>query len=358
MTLGGCFNLNQVMSVSANSPNFKLAQDLGYELSSSEYLEMYKYAELVQEEVKTSESTETIVLSNRHDKILNKTLIKTNLSSLSFYYEDLWIKHLREHFENKLNGLATPTYDTIKIRELQAQNEIRKRRLDSSSKLDALPNDLGDTIDKILCMLETTEVIQKFCIPITVKDLKTLRSPNWLNDEVINFYFELICQRSKQNSFYPSIHIFNTFFYSKLKSSGYELVKRWTRKVDIFSFDMILIPIHLGIHWCCAEINFKEQTIFYYDSLHNRNFSCLKLLQKYLIDEFRDKKGDGNCDFENWNLCSPSNIPCQQNGYDCGVFTCIFAEYRSRKADFTFSQKNMNYFRDRISYEIIKGNLI
>lgn len=257
--------------------------------------------------------------------------------------------------------IATPTYDTIKARELQAQNEIRKRRLESLSKLPSLPEGFKESIHETLSSSESVQIIQKFCIPITVKDLRTLRPPNWLNDEVINFYFEMLCQRSKNNLNYPRLHIFNTFFYSKLKSNGYDSVKRWTRKVDIFSYDMILIPIHLGIHWCCAEINFKERSIFYYDSLHNRNSSCLKLLQKYLIDEHNDKKGadvKSNFDFENWNLSSPTNIPCQQNGYDCGVFACIFADYRSRNCDFTFSQKNMNYFRDRMMYEIIKGDLL
>lgn len=168
-------------------------------------------------------------------------------------------------------------------------------------------------------------------------------------------------QRSNQNSNLPKLYIFNTFFYPKLKSNGHGSIKRWTRKVDIFDFDIILIPIHLGIHWCCAEINIKERSINYYDSLHNNNMSCLKHLQKYLIDEHIDKKGtDGSSEFnfENWNLSLPKGIPCQQNGYDCGVFTCTFAEYRSRASEFAFSQKDMNYFRDKITYEIINGKLI
>ena len=40
-------------------------------------------------------------------------------------------------------------------------------------------------------------------------------------------------------------------------SSGYSTLKRWTRKVDIFAHDIILIPVHLGMHWCLAVVNFK-----------------------------------------------------------------------------------------------------
>ena len=229
------------------------------------------------------------------------------------------------------------------------------------SKLPNLPDDLENILKSCFKCPETEEIIQKFSIPVIVKDLKTLRPPNWLNDEVINFYFELLYQRSKEKSNLPKIHVFNTFFYSKLKSNGYCAIKRWTRKVDIFTFDMVLVPIHLGIHWCCAEINFKERSISYYDSLHNSNYACLKLLHEYLIEEHLDKKGtDGSAelDFNNWVLESPKGIPCQQNGYDCGVFACTFAEYRSRNAEFTFSQKDMVYFRNKISYEIVKGYLI
>ena len=192
-------------------------------------------------------------------------------------------------------------------------------------------------------------------------DLRTLQSPNWLNDEIINFYYELLAERSAKNSNYPRLYVFNTFFYSKVQANGYESVKRWTRRVDLFSFDMILIPIHLGIHWCCAEINFKTRSIIYYDSLHNRNDKCLKTLLNYLIEEHKDKKGsdgDSSFNFANWTLSCPTEIPCQQNGYDCGVFTCLFAENRSREIDFSFSQKQMKYYRDRISYEIITATLL
>lgn len=273
--------------------------------------------------------------------------------------------NLRGKFIQYFFGLfcrkALPAYDAIKVREQQALNEIRKRRLAALSKLVDLPDDLQSVLKNCFSFPEATEIIQKFCIPITVKDLRTLRPPNWLNDEIMNFYFELLHQRSKANPNLPKIHIFSTFFYPKLKSNGYAPLKRWTRKVDIFTFDMILIPIHLGIHWCFAEINFKERSIIYYDSLHNSNNACLKYLQEYLIEEHLDKKGtDGNSefDFNNWNLSCPKGIPCQQNGYDCGVFACVFAEYRSRNAEFAFSQKDMNYFRDKMSYEIVKGALI
>jgi len=52
------------------------------------------------------------------------------------------------------------------------------------------------------------------------------------------------------------------------------------------------------------------------------------------------------------------DIPTQENGSDCGVFACKFAEYLSRDAKLTFKQKDMDYYRDRMVYEIVKQDLL
>lgn len=37
---------------------------------------------------------------------------------------------------------------------------------------------------------------------------------------------------------------FNSFFYRKLVDSGYEHVKKWTRNVNIFDYEYIIVPIN------------------------------------------------------------------------------------------------------------------
>lgn len=69
--------------------------------------------------------------------------------------------------------------------------------------------------------------------------------------QVINFYMNLLVERSKDPNL-PSVNTFNTFFYPKLRSSGYSAVRRWTKKMDIFSKDILLVPVHLGVHWCLS----------------------------------------------------------------------------------------------------------
>lgn len=64
----------------------------------------------------------------------------------------------------------------------------------------------------------------------------------------MNFYMGLLVERSKKEG-YPAVYAFNTFFYSKLISTSHKGVKKWTKGVDIFEHDVILVPIHLRIHW-------------------------------------------------------------------------------------------------------------
>merc|ERR1719457_200381 len=98
-------------------------------------------------------------------------------------------------------------------------------------------------------------LVEGFNAEITRADIATLRPSVWLNDEVVNFYFNLIKERSEASSELANVHVFNTFFYPKIEKMGHAGVKRWTRKVDIFAVDLILLPVHLGMHWCMASID-------------------------------------------------------------------------------------------------------
>lgn len=71
----------------------------------------------------------------------------------------------------------------------------------------------------------------------------------------------MLVERSKQPNL-PTAYTFNTFFFPKLRSSGYSAVRRWTKKVDIFSVDIILVPIHLGVHWCLSVSNWLSVGFF------------------------------------------------------------------------------------------------
>ncbi|KAB7498523.1 Sentrin-specific protease 1 [Armadillidium nasatum] len=148
---------------------------------------------------------------------------------------------------------------------------------EEEEKLPELTPEIENVIDRAFRGGPASQVLaEKFNIQITRKDIHTLAGLNWLNDEVINFYMNMLMERGKNDN-YPSVYAFNTFFYSKLVKTGYTSVKRWTKKVDVFSYDLLIIPVHLGMHWCLATIDFRNKTINYYDSMHGNNNTCLTI---------------------------------------------------------------------------------
>ncbi|KAI4466232.1 sentrin/sumo-specific protease [Holotrichia oblita] len=156
---------------------------------------------------------------------------------------------------------------------------------------------------------------------------------------------------------WPKVYAMNTFFYPKVISGGQSSVRRWTRKVDIFSYDIIAIPIHLGMHWCMSLIDFRKRRITYYDSMGSSNAKCLKALLAYLEDEHLDKK-KSEFEVSDWRLTNAKDIPQQMNGSDCGMFACTFAEVLTRDAEINFSQEHMPYLRRKMVLEILENRLL
>ncbi|KYN07269.1 PREDICTED: sentrin-specific protease 1-like [Cyphomyrmex costatus] len=224
--------------------------------------------------------------------------------------------------------------------------------------LPTLTNEMLKEVKNAIIPYPPGEVLAEgFGLRITRKDLCTLADLNWLNDEVINFYMNLLIARGTSSAKYPKVHAMNTFFYPKLLSGGHSSLKRWTRKVDIFAQDLVVVPIHLDIHWCMSIIDFRNKSIAYYDSMGSNNPKCLASLKQYLQDESLDKKKQ-SYDMNEWKFHSAKNIPQQMNGSDCGVFSCMFAEFVCANRKITFTQDDMPYFRNKMVYEILKSKLL
>ena len=227
---------------------------------------------------------------------------------------------------------------------------------DEEIELPALTDDQIRIMKKAFSGDPNEVLTKKFNLNVNRRDIQTLAGLNWLNDNVINFYMNLIIERGTDSK-WPRAYAMNTFFYQKLSTSGPESLKRWTRKVDLFSYEFICVPIHLGMHWCMAIINLKEQTIKYYDSMGKSNNQCLNALRGYLEFEHMDKKKEA-FSTRDFVLENVQDIPQQMNGSDCGMFSCTFAEFATRKAKFTFQQEDMPYLRKKMVVEILTGQLL
>ena len=74
------------------------------------------------------------------------------------------------------------------------------------------------------------------------------------------------------------------FLYQKLQVvNSYKEVASWTKRVDVFSYDVLLYPIYKEEHWCIVVVDMLGKTISYYDSNHVENTQAAQVLVKGLV---------------------------------------------------------------------------
>ncbi|KAL8578614.1 hypothetical protein ACOMHN_007072 [Nucella lapillus] len=241
--------------------------------------------------------------------------------------------------------------------EVEVIEELPWPEVEQESPLPELTDAMQREIDSALDGGPPHQVLSEgFRLQLRHVDIATLGGLNWLNDEVINFYMNMLMERGQQEGF-SRTYAFNTFFYPKLMSRGHDAVKRWTRRVDVFSHHYLVIPVHLGVHWCLCVVFMKEKVIRYYDSMGGNNNQCLNAVRQYLYDESVQKRNI-RLDLSEWSTETVKDIPQQMNGSDCGMFSCMYAESLTRGANITFTQKDMPYFRRRMVYELLKKQFL
>ncbi|KAM4570797.1 sentrin-specific protease 1-like [Fundulus diaphanus] len=336
----------------------------------------------------TSQGTE----SSAHDSVIivkEQKGKKRDSSSMPLFQAELWIKELTSMYDSR----ARERRRQIEEQEALASQLLRQRLSEEGKRSPDVEVHVRVPLEKEVPLTPVIEepkseedkpefpdlteemeaevfraltkggnphevLSEGFGLSLTRKDLQTLSNLNWLNDEVINFYMNLLVERSKQPTL-PSANTFNTFFYPKLRSSGYSAVRRWTKKMDIFAKDILLVPVHLGMHWCLSVVDFRKKSVTYFDSMGGSNDEACRILFDYLQQESRDKKGK-ELDTSGWSQRSkkPGEIPQQMNGSDCGMFTCKYADYITKDKPITFTQNHMPYFRRRMVWEILNHKLL
>ena len=55
-------------------------------------------------------------------------------------------------------------------------------------------------------------------------------------------------------------------------------MKRWTKAVDLFLYDIILVPLHLGVHWAMAVSQNAENSDYICSSFLPVSYSSLNLV--------------------------------------------------------------------------------
>lgn len=202
---------------------------------------------------------------------------------------------------------------------------------------------------------------------ITKADFKTLYNNEWINDTLIDFFIKDEMERAiyERKLFkHNEIYSFNSFFFPKLMTGGrpedpqryYRNVKKWLSKLDLTSYNYVILPINENLHWYCAIIkglpkllnanseSEKEKSldpsedskdeakyllegkldkkpnnveIFIFDSLCQKH-SNIYLPLKQLIIDYCDDRHKLKVDKSSIRIYS-AKVPKQNNFNDCGI---------------------------------------
>jgi hypothetical protein len=94
-------------------------------------------------------------------------------------------------------------------------------------------------------------------------DIERLRPGEFLNDNLIGFYLRFLEHHLERNNpdVAKRVYFFNSYFFDTLtspakgkKGINYGGVQKWTRNVDLFSHDYVIVPINESAHWYLAII--------------------------------------------------------------------------------------------------------
>lgn len=175
-------------------------------------------------------------------------------------------------------------------------------------------------------------------VRLTVTDLDTLDLRQYVNDNIINFYLRFLTYR---RDFSDRVHVFSSFFYSTLvgpMTLNYDRVQSWTKKIDLFAKECLLVPIIQNMHWRLAVIAFpglvfcsdpqspRRPYIIVFDSYSEGYDPAVGwAMLQYLKLEWESRHGP--LDTADLNLPElPVTHPMQDNESDCGLFVLEFAE--------------------------------
>ncbi|XP_029380959.1 sentrin-specific protease 5-like [Echeneis naucrates] len=268
------------------------------------------------------------------------------LKSKKSYQADVNLKTLTKDIHEFLDGFYRIYGSFI---PLQQSDVLRHLKRTFNSDFSDRKNVIFSEVDKyrttfVQKPVPSFQVVYKKHT-LTLDDLLTLADQNWLNDQIMNMYGELIVESSSHK-----VHFLNSFFHRQLMTKGYDGVKRWTKQVDLFSKSLLLVPIHLEVHWCLVTADLVKKKICLYDSQGNALQKVARNILKYLMTEAKEKQ---HTDFENgWAVSFDEKIPQQSNENDCGVFVLEYCRCLALAKPFQFSQEDIPKIRKRIYKEL------
>lgn len=97
-------------------------------------------------------------------------------------------------------------------------------------------------------------------IRINRKDYKCLSNRKGINDVIVDFYLKYLHDEKLTDDQRERSYTFSQFFYTRLAGSQHDQVARWTKNVNLFAKDYIVIPINIQMQWLLAIICFPDHS--------------------------------------------------------------------------------------------------
>jgi Ulp1 family protease len=99
-------------------------------------------------------------------------------------------------------------------------------------------------------------------VTLTEADVAILRGKEtFLNDSLIDFWLAYVLHVRMSPALRQRIHIFSSFFFTRMSTAAarkeaedQRRVHKWTKSVDVFTKDFVVVPINEHLHWKVAIV--------------------------------------------------------------------------------------------------------
>jgi Ulp1 family protease len=239
--------------------------------------------------------------------------------------------------------------DSLEINNLNSNSSPPNNRNAFSQNCTSSSIQLNSRISD--CNYSTAVVNDSFIL--SYHDLHSTLRDNWFNDNIIDFYFNLI---SSFNNIKNIVALSHTLFSGFLSKSTITLKASTKKRIGEHQF--ILVPTLFNKHWRVLIIDKSKKEIIIYDSLNLFNDSLngtsyLPLVQNFISILMNQDKTFSLSDWGIHKIYKPS----QDNAFDCGPFICLYTRNFFINTSSSFSQNLIPDFRKHLLKEIFESKL-
>ena len=171
-------------------------------------------------------------------------------------------------------------------------------------------------------------------------NLQNLEHGYLIDDNLMDFV--LLSKAEEKSADFPdnSVYIFSSCFYKKLTDFDPNGIRNWTKRVNIFHKDFVVIPVCTGCHCLLLIVKMNNGTdvsVLLFDSANQsskrsgltRHPSVERMVKNYLQDEWAAKsKHQPKSRKITFDEVQYPNCPQQPNSTDCGVYAMkVFVEF-------------------------------